>query len=161
MTTKPPLRPLVRYVQHLAGQAADAAASDRQLLEQFVQRRDEEAFRTLVRRHGPLVLGVCQRALRHRQDAEDCFQATFLVLARKAGTVRWHESIAGWLHQTAARLAAEVRSREARRRRRERHAAAEPRPGGRDDVALRDLGAALDEGLRRLPQRCREPVVLC
>src|SRR5947199_4185398 len=107
------LRPLVGHLQQLAARSAPGAASDRQLLERFARERDEEAFRTLVRRHGSLVLGVCTRALRHRQDAEDCFQATFLVLARKASTVRWRDSIAGWLHQVATRLAGELRVREA------------------------------------------------
>src|SRR5947209_4170674 len=116
------LRPLVGYLQQLAAQSAPSEVNDRQLLERFARERDEEAFRTLVRRHAALVLGVCRRALRHRQDAEDCFQATFLVLARKAGSVRWHDSVAGWLHQVATRLAAELRVREARRRRREQHA---------------------------------------
>src|SRR5947209_6500564 len=123
MSAQPSLHPLVGYVQHLAGQAAHAGASDAQLLDRFARQRDQDAFAALVRRHGPLVLGVCRRALRHRQDAEDCFQATFLVLARKAGTVRWRDSVAGWLYQVATRLAAEVRVRDARRRRREQEAA--------------------------------------
>src|SRR5690348_4423028 len=117
------LRPLVGHLQQLAAQSATGADNDRQLLERFARDRDEEAFRTLVRRHGPMVQGVCRRALRHQQDAEDCFQATFLVLARRAAAVRWHDSIAGWLHQAATRLAAEIRVRAARRRRREAAAA--------------------------------------
>src|SRR5437016_1228116 len=99
------LRPLVGYVHELAVRAAEAETTDRQLLERFARDRDQEAFEVLVNRHGPLVLGVSRRALRRREDAEDCFQATFLVLARKAGAICWHDSVAGWLHQVATRLA--------------------------------------------------------
>ncbi len=134
--------------------------SDRQLLERFARHRDEAAFRTLVQRHGPLVLGVCRRALRHRQDAEDCFQATFFVLARKAGAVRWQDSIAGWLHQAATRLAAESRVRAARRRRHEMQAAG-LRSTADEAASVSDVGAMLDEELRGLPERCRTPLVLC
>ncbi len=158
MSAAPPLRPLVGYLHRLA---ARDEASDRQLLERFARQHDEDAFRTLVRRHGPLGLGVCRRALRHRQDAEDCFQATFLVLARKAGRVRWHESAAGWLYQVATRLAAELRVREARRQRREREAAADLATTASDPAGLRELGAALDEELHRLPERLRDPALLC
>src|SRR5882724_1323138 len=131
MTAKLCLRPIVGYLQQLASRTAQSEATDRQLLERFARNHDEEAFRVLVRRHAVLVLGVCRRALRNREDADDCFQATFLVLARKAGAVRWQESVAGWLHQVATRLAAEIRIRDARRRRREQTVAAEMRPSGR------------------------------
>jgi RNA polymerase sigma factor (sigma-70 family) len=161
MTAKPCLRPIVGYLHQLASRTALADASDRQLLECFARNRDEEAFRALVRRHAALVLGVCRRALGNRHDAEDCFQATFLVLARKAGAVRWQESVAGWLHQVATRLAAEIRVRDARRLRREQTAAAETRPSNRDEVAVRELGAVLDEELHRLPERARLPLLLC
>jgi RNA polymerase sigma factor (sigma-70 family) len=161
MTARPCLRPIIGHLRQLARHTAQADASDRQLLEIFARDRDDEAFRVLVRRHAALVLGVCRRALRNRQDAEDCFQATFLVLARKAGAIRWQESVAGWLHQVAARLAAEIRVREARRRRREHTVAAEMRPTGKDEVDLRELGATVDEELRRLPERARLPLLLC
>jgi RNA polymerase sigma factor (sigma-70 family) len=153
------LRPLVGYLQQIAAQTAHTEASDRQLLERFALRRDEEAFQTLVRQHGALVLGVCRRALRHRQDAEDCFQATFLVLARKAGAIHWHDSVAGWLHQVATRLAAEIRVRDARRRRRETEAAGLRSSTSADAVG--EIGAILDEELRCLPERCRAAMIVC
>src|SRR5262245_25325660 len=101
-----------------------AVLTDRQLLAQFAAHPDEGAFALLVARHGAMVLGVCQRLLRHKQDAEDAFQATFLVLARRAGSVRWQESAGGWLYEVAHRVAAKTLSGVARRRTREREAAA-------------------------------------
>jgi RNA polymerase sigma factor (sigma-70 family) len=161
MIAKPCLRPIVGYLHELANRSAPSEASDRLLLERFAHDRDEDAFRALVQRHGALVYGVCRRGLRRHQDAEDCFQATFLVLARKAGSVRWHESVAGWLHQAATRLAADIRCRNARQRRREQ-AAALAQPNAHDDgTTTRELGAMLDEELGRLPERCRLVLVLC
>src|SRR5690242_14629184 len=92
-------------------------ASDSQLLARFVATRDEVSFATLVRRHGPMVLGVCERILRNAHDAEDAFQATFLILARKAGSVVKRESLGSWLHQVAYRTALEASAANARRRR--------------------------------------------
>src|SRR6516225_3010819 len=89
---------LLRHIQTLAAGRRDERRSDRQLLEDFTARRDEAAFAALVARHGPLVLRVCRRVLAHEQDAEDAFQATFLVLARNAGSIRRGEALAGWLH---------------------------------------------------------------
>src|SRR5262249_54501681 len=94
--------------------------TDRQLLQRFSGDNDEGAFAALVRRHGPMVFGVCWGVLRHQQDAEDALQATFLVLARKAAVLAWHDSIAAWLREVALRVAAEARGSVARRRSRER-----------------------------------------
>ncbi|QJW96204.1 RNA polymerase sigma factor [Frigoriglobus tundricola] len=88
--------------------AADDELSDRELLRRF-QAGHEAAFAAILRRHGTMVLRVCRRVLPRHEDAEDAFQATFLVLARKAGSVAWHDSIAAWLHAAAHRLAREAR----------------------------------------------------
>src|SRR5215472_14322200 len=98
--------------------------SDRQLLELFIERRDEAAFEAMVRRHGPMVMGVCGRVLRNRQDAEDAFQAAFLVLVRKAAVIASRELLAAWLYGVAYNTALKAKSAAARRRRKERQAAA-------------------------------------
>src|SRR5262245_9781718 len=125
-------------------------ATDHCLLERFGRLRDEGAFAALVRRHGPRVLAVCRRALRHEPGAEDAFQATFLVLARRAAALRWQESVGNWLHEVATRLAREARRRRARRAVHERRAAEAgtlAAPAG----DLVELSAVLDEELLRLP----------
>src|SRR5262249_49486039 len=101
---------------------------DGQLLARFLASRDEFAFAALVRRHGPMVLGVCRRVLRHAQDAEDAFQATFLVLARKAGSVRKRAAVGTWLYGVAYNVARRARDMRARRRLREKQVEALPHP---------------------------------
>src|SRR5437660_793433 len=100
---------LISYVRGMAQPAISREASDGELLGRFLASRDEGAFAALVKRHGPMVLGVCRRALRSHQDAEDALQATFVVLVRKAGTIRHTESLAGWLYGVARRTAARAR----------------------------------------------------
>ena len=98
--------PLQGVIHHLRGLAAAPGAvglSDAELLERFLDRRDETAFEVLLRRHGPMVLNVCQSVLHNRHDAEDVFQATFLVLARKATSIRHREAVGGWLCEVAYR----------------------------------------------------------
>src|SRR3954451_4277967 len=94
----------------------DDSLTDRELLARFAAGRDEGSFAALVRRHGPMVFATCRRALPCEQDAEDVFQAVFLVLARKAGG-RWRDGVGAWLHEVARRLSAECYSRDAARRR--------------------------------------------
>src|SRR5947209_5921500 len=95
----------LRQLWQLLGRGRDTRSADRELLERFVASRDEAAFEALLHRHGPMVLGVCRRVLSSSHDAEDAFQATFLVLARKAGSIRQRVSIGPWLHGVASRLA--------------------------------------------------------
>src|SRR5829696_6699755 len=93
-----------------------AGLSDGELLHRFAAHNDEAAFAALVRRHGPLVMGVCRRLLRHEQDAEDAFQATFLVLVRRGGALEGSGSLAGYLHKVACRAALKARAASSRHR---------------------------------------------
>jgi RNA polymerase sigma factor (sigma-70 family) len=135
--------------------------SDGQLLECFLSERDEAAFEALVRRHGPMVLGVCRRILRHDQDAEDAFQAAFLVLARKAASVSPRELVGHWLYGVACRIALKAKAVAARRCLRERPMSEPslPQPRPREDWS--ELEARLDDAIRRLPEQYRRPLVLC
>src|SRR5262245_40662183 len=115
-----PIAPVVDYLRRLVSLGDAEGLTDRQLLERFAQAGDDASFAALVRRHGGLVMRVCQRVLRHQQDAEDAMQATFLVLAKKVGAVSWSESVAGWLHAVAVRVSANLRQNTMRRRVREK-----------------------------------------
>src|SRR5437868_13011731 len=152
---------VLQYIRQLAGTRRAAQPPDGQLLERFTAQRDEAAFTTLVRRHGPMVLNVCRSVLHHEQDAEDAFQATFLVLVRKADSIRQPEAVAGWLYEVAHHVAIKAQADAARRRAQERRvspmAAADPTL----DMTLRDLQRVLHEELRRLPEKYRLPLVLC
>jgi DNA-directed RNA polymerase specialized sigma24 family protein len=105
-----PLAGVLRYLRRAAGSDAGDEPSDARLLGQFVARRDEAAFAALVGRHGPLVLAVCRQLTGDAHEAEDAFQATFLVLARKAASVRKGESVAAWLHRVALNVARTARA---------------------------------------------------
>ncbi|HKB40349.1 MAG TPA: sigma-70 family RNA polymerase sigma factor [Gemmataceae bacterium] len=133
--------------------------TDGQLLDRFVARRDEAAFALLVRRFGPMVLGVCRRVLGNEHDAEDAFQATFLVLARKGAVVRPRDKVGNWLYGVACRTAREARVMAARRVRREKPLAALPEPSAA--AADGSWLAALDAEVERLPEKYRLPIVLC
>jgi RNA polymerase sigma factor (sigma-70 family) len=149
------------HLRQLACRSAASAHSDRQLLDRFLGLGEESAFAELVRRHGPMVLGVCRRVLHHHQDAEDAFQAAFLVLARKAGSVRHAESVAGWLFQVARRLALRARTRSDRQT--ERLTAMHEPISTQDEIGIHqeELQEQLDEALERLPEHYRSTVVLC
>jgi RNA polymerase sigma factor (sigma-70 family) len=141
--------------------ATTAEPTDAELLERFVARRDHDAFAALVRRHGPMVFGVCRRVLRDPHDAEEAFQVTFLVLVRKAGRVRQPERLANWLYGVAHRVACKAKVASARRGAHERAAARTvdgPVTVGSDETELR---AVLDEELVALPEKYRAALVLC
>jgi RNA polymerase sigma factor (sigma-70 family) len=153
--------PLGGCIRQIAAASLAVELSDHQLLERYAGRGDEAAFTALVRRHGPLVLGVCRRVLRDPHAAEDAFQATFLVLARRAGAVSRPEALGPWLHGVAARVALKARAREARRRAVEHRAAAQaPTTAGPGDPSWQDLRPLLDEAVRELPDKLRTPFVL-
>src|ERR1700756_1206980 len=140
---------VLRHIRKLAG---DGKATDCQLLHRFATQHEEAAFEMLVERHGPAVLGLCRRILRHEQDAEDVFQATFLALARKASSIRKPESIGCWLYGVASRLAFKVRAK-----RKLVNLVREPvQPSTGQEIC-----SALDEELNRLPWRYQAPMVLC
>src|SRR5438128_8503758 len=107
------LRMLIQHLHSVAGRQA-GTATDAELLERFAVARDQAAFEVLVWRHGAMVLNLCRRVLRHEHDAEDAFQATFLALARKGGSIGRRETIAGWLYRVAFRVALRARERQAR-----------------------------------------------
>jgi RNA polymerase sigma factor (sigma-70 family) len=154
------LHSLVRHLHRLSG-GVEADPSDRQLLERFLRSRDESAFTALVRRHGGLVLGVCWRVLHHSADVEDAFQATFLVLARKAASIPWRESIGGWLHETAYRVACKARGERSLRQIHLARIQTMSRTHGPSETTLHDASALLDEEIRGLPETCRAPLLLC
>jgi RNA polymerase sigma factor (sigma-70 family) len=152
---------LLRQLHQLSAVPGTARPSDQELLARFAAQRDEAAFTALVRRHGPMVLSVCRRALGNWDDAEDAFQATFLVLAAKAASEPWQESVAGWLHGVACRVARKARDAAARRRLREDCAPVRPAADLLAEINGRELRAVLDEELHRLPEKYRAPLVLC
>jgi len=151
---------VMRVIRSTA-ESSGSGPSDRELLRRFAAGDDQAAFAALVRRHGPLVLGVCRRVLPNLQDAEDACQATFLVLAKKAESNRWQPSIANWLYATARKVAANARIAARRRARRESRAAVPEAVQPVDQMTGRELLATLDEELDKLPSRYREPLLLC
>src|SRR5262249_51972641 len=127
----------------------------------YIRRRDEAAIAALVGRHGPMVWGVCRRVLRHHHDAEDAFQATFLVLVRKAASITPREMVANWLYGVAYHTALKARATAAKRRARERQVIAMPEPQVGEQVPLNPLLLLLDQELSRLPDKYRVVILLC
>ena len=152
---------VLRHLHRLTTKHGGGTLSDERLLGRFVSDRDEAAFATLVQRHGPLVLRVCRRVLGHFQDAEDAFQATFLVLARKADTLRNRRTLAGWLYGVAHRTALTSRRSAMRRRRLDSPSGPLPPESPPAAAALRELQVILDDEVQRLPEKYRTPFVLC
>jgi RNA polymerase sigma factor (sigma-70 family) len=135
--------------------------TDRELLDRFILLHEEAAFEALLKRHGPLVLGVCRRILHDVHDADDAFQATFLVLVRKAASIAKRQSVGSWLYGVAYRIAVKAKTRAHKRRAHERNAVNRPTIDPLEEVLWRDLRPVLDEEVNRLPEKYRAPVVLC
>ena len=139
-----------------------AGMTDAELLESFIARQDESAFEALVRRHGPMVLGVCRRILRHQQDAEDAFQATFLVLVHKAASVVPRTMVGNWLYGVARTTAHRAKAASARRCARERQMVRMPEHAALPQEDPWDqLRPVLDQELAHLPPKYRAPILLC
>jgi RNA polymerase sigma factor (sigma-70 family) len=135
--------------------------NDAELLRRFLALREEAAFAVLVQRHGPMVLGVCRRVLGDAHGAEDAFQATFIVLVRRAASLACTGSLANWLYTVAQRIASKARAQAAARRLRERRSAEMPRSQPLDEPTWQELRSVLDDEIGRLPEKYRAPIVLC
>jgi RNA polymerase sigma factor (sigma-70 family) len=152
------MKTVLRHLRKAALLQAGANLTDGQLLDAFVTHRDEGAFEALVRRHGPMVLGVARRVAGKAEDADDIFQATFLVLVKKAASIRPRETLGNWLYGVAYRTALKARSAAARRLAKERQMA---RPQAPEGDCNEEFLRLLDKELSRLPDKYRLPVVLC
>ena len=152
--------PVLEGLDRIFNWGTVAGLSEGDLLKQFVARADETAFAALVSRHGPMVLGVCRRALRDEYDVEDAFQATFLVLVRRAGSIRDGERVGHWLHGVAHRVAVRARANAARRHVHEQ-TGIKIDPARDHSPPVDDVAVILDDELVRLPESLRAPLVLC
>ena len=152
---------IVRHLKSLLGAESARASTDGELLQRFAKQHDEAAFAALVERYAPLVLGVCRRTLQNDHDAEDVFQATFLVLLRKAGSLDGRGTIANWLYTVAYHLALKARARSGQRRAHERQVADMPDVETQTAPLWNELRPLLDEELDHLPDKYRSPMVLC
>jgi RNA polymerase sigma factor (sigma-70 family) len=155
------MKAVIRHLRRAALLDRGGGLTDGQLLESFLTRREEAAFEALLRRHGPMVLGVCRRVLGNPHDAEDAFQATFLVLIRKAASLRSRELVGNWLYGVAYRTAMKARAMSAKRRTKEKQAREAVRSEPAAGEVSEELLARLDAELNRLPEKYRVPVVLC
>src|SRR5262249_35748993 len=154
------IRSLIDHLRAIIGPSNADTLTDAQLLERFISQRDEVAFELIVRRYGSLVMRVCRRILPARHDAEDAFQATFLVLVRKARSIGKRESVASWLYKVAYRVALRVNRRAYRDPIMSLSAEAVAVPAA-ESADWQELRPILDEEVRRLPEKYRTPVLLC
>jgi RNA polymerase sigma factor (sigma-70 family) len=152
---------VLRHIRNLADDQKADEETDGALLRAFLSDRDQSAFEALLRRYGPMVLRVCQRTLGHVHDAEDALQATFLVLARQAATIRKKESLASWLHGVAYRMATQAKRAAARRRGHESQANPTQPSDPARSAAWQEIQGLLDEEIQRLPETLRSAFVLC
>ena len=153
-----------KVIQHLRRVALckdGAGLTDAQLLQEYLSRREEAALAALVRRHGPMIWGVCRRVLHNYHDAEDAFQATFLVFVRKAASIAFPELLANWLYGVAHQTATKARATAAKRKTREMQVKQMPEPAAAENDLWNDLQPLLDQELSRLSDKYRSAIVLC
>jgi RNA polymerase sigma factor (sigma-70 family) len=155
------LQAVVHFLRQRAAAHAGSSLPDNQLLERYLAEQDGGAFSLLVERHGPMVLGLCQRVLGNPQDAEDAFQNTFLILLRKAAAIRKQSSVGSWLYGVAYRTAQRARTQRTLQRTHERLRATQRPIGPVSETTGDDLAQVLDEEVNRLPEKYRAPVILC
>jgi RNA polymerase sigma factor (sigma-70 family) len=151
---------LIRHLRQVFLRQDGAGSTDSELMALYVNRREDAAFEALVHRHGPMVLGVCRRILRNEADAEDAFQATFLVLVRKAASLRSWDTVSNWLYGVAQKTALKAKAMNFKQRLKERETKRESNDDARAE-AWQELQALLDAELSRLPDKYRIPIVLC
>jgi RNA polymerase sigma factor (sigma-70 family) len=152
---------LLQRLRHLVGVPPGAEITDGQLLERYVAHREDDAFALLLQRHGPMVLGICRRLVGDTHRAEDAFQATFLVLVSKAGTILKHDSVASWLYGVAYRTARRAKADADRNSPQELSAMEDAGQMLATDASWHELRPVLDEEVNRLPEKFRAPVILC
>jgi len=155
------LENVLRHLREMVNAEESVDASDGELLQSFSARQEESAFVALLKRHGSMVYRVCRRVGNSEHDAEDAFQATFLLLARKAGSIRKQESVASWLHGVAYRLALEAKVHGSRRRSCEKRAVEMRKTSADSAIAGRELQMELDDALGQVPEKYRAPLLLC
>ena len=158
---QPPLSTVLRRVGSVVAAREMRSLSDAELLRRFVSKRDETAFAVLMHRHSSMVLGVCRRVVAQAQDAEDACQAAFLILARKAHSIRKTEVLGSWLHGVAYRVSLRLKSKAARQPR-SNSSLGDPAQGDTASaVTWQEAMQVLDEELDRLPATYRSPLILC
>ena len=158
---KPATSPILRLIRRSVDDPRVKQITDQELLGLFCTDRDEAAFHTLLCRHGSMVLDVCRSVLGVEADAEDAFQATFLVLVQKAGAIRKQASIGSWLHGVAYRIALKARVKSTRRQKHEARLPTQPQSNTADDLTWREVQQVLHAELNAIAGRYRAPLVLC
>jgi RNA polymerase sigma-70 factor (ECF subfamily) len=153
--------PVLRFIRKITASDSVSGTADAHLLSRFVVEQDQAAFAALVQRHGPMVWGVCRRVLHDAHEAEDAFQATFLVLARKARSLGKPESLGSWLYGVAYRTALHAKAEAARRRAPQGQVPALAADDPVEELIGREIRLVLDEEVNRLPSKYRAPFVLC
>ncbi len=152
---------VIQHLRRVALRKDGAGLTDAQLLQEYLSRREEAALTALVQRHGPMIWGVCRRVLHNYHDAEDAFQATFLVFVRKAPSIASPELLANWLYGVAHQTALKARATAAKRKTREMQVKQMPEPAAAENKLWNDLQPLLDQELSRLSDKYRSAIVLC